>query len=223
MQKNFKQKSIWIIEDNDQDINGYRDALDLHYHTHFFQSICEYESELVAEEQKKPDLVLVDLILPDGDFLSYLSENSKKFDHPFIVVSMVQDLDALRFCFQEGASDYILKPLKKGEILAKVEKAIEQQLPKVNESRLSYEVQVGDLVVGGLTAKQHKMLLHFLENDQQVATREGLLSSVWSDCSVHPKTLDVHLYNLRRKLHAYGLMIRSHGNGEWILMSSRIK
>ena len=61
-----------------------------------------------------------------------------------------------------------------------------------------------------------------MDSSDRCISRTDILEKVWGKTSVHPKTVDVHLYNLRRKLHAYGYMIRSDGGGKWSLLSDRI-
>lgn len=214
MGQSYKQKSIWIIDNEGEASHQYREVLDLHYHTNYFKGINDYQNKLLENSSHTPDLTLIDMLEPDSKVFSCLTQNNKRTDTPFIVVSHLHDLDVLRFCFQEGACDYILKPLRNGEILAKIEKAIESTNGKrSNETRLNYDIQVDDIIVDGLTAIQHKIMTYFLSDSKWKASRDGLLAAVWTDSNVHPKTLDVHLYNLRRKLHGHGLMIRSQGNG----------
>ncbi|MBT3583601.1 MAG: hypothetical protein HN509_01735 [Halobacteriovoraceae bacterium] len=76
--------------------------------------------------------------------------------------------------------------------------------------------------VENLTAKQRKLLNLFLENLERTVNRGQILEKIWGGDSVNPKTVDVHLYNLRRKLHPYGYIIRSEGGGFWSLLSDRI-
>ncbi len=84
-------------------------------------------------------------------------------------------------------------------------------------------VIVDGVEIEGLTTKQTQLVGLFLKEDNRTVTRQSILENVWGKTNVHPKTVDVHLYNLRRKLHGYGLMIRSDGGGRWSLLSDRIK
>jgi DNA-binding response OmpR family regulator len=168
-------------------------------------------------------MVIADLMLNDGNFLSFLSNEFHGRlggEVPFIIVSSDDDIESLRLCFKEGANDYMTKPFKKNELLVKVETILK------NKNRFGRsvkpEISIDGNVIDGLTAKQQKLLKLFLDQSSRVIDRQMILSKVWGDTIVHPKTIDVHLYNLRRKLHPYGYMIKSLGKGEWALLSDRL-
>ena len=76
--------------------------------------------------------------------------------------------------------------------------------------------------IESLTSKQKQLLSLFLSSPGRVVSRDDILEQVWGDTSVHPKTVDVHLYNLRRKLNEFGYIIRSEGGGRWSLISDKI-
>ena len=221
-QKFAHKKEIWILEDDETCIHLYRQILDLRYKTRYFEKIKQFQQELtnMTPEDAIPSLVIADLLLSDGNFLDFLSEDGhhKMIDIPFIVVSSIDDIDALRFCFNEGALDYLTKPFKKNEILVKVENKL-----KGNTGRgIFTHEDVSSLMVDGkkiknLTGKEMQLLALFLNSLDRTVQREEILEKAWGGTTVHPKTVDVHLYNLRRKIFPYGFIIKSEGRGRWTL------
>lgn len=77
-------------------------------------------------------------------------------------------------------------------------------------------------LLSGLTSKQKALIRLFLSSEEREVERHSILENVWGDLTIQPKTVDVHLYNLRRKIHPYGYLIRSEGGGRWKLLSERI-
>ena len=84
------------------------------------------------------------------------------------------------------------------------------------------EVYLDGQLLEGLTCKQKALIRLFLSSENRTIKREKILEKVWGDKTIKPKTVDVHLYNLRRKIHPYGYLIRSEGGGCWKLLSERI-
>lgn len=218
-----ENKSIWILEDDKGCQFVYEQILDFRYNTTYLDSISELREKVSSmDEKSKPALVIADLVLKDGNFLNFLSTDSsdKMFDIPFIVVSSIDDIDALRFCFNEGALDYLTKPFKKNELLVKIENALSNQQKAFVEYEKSV-LTIDGVKVEGLTSKQTQLLSLFANSQNRIVNRNDILEKVWGDTTVHPKTVDVHLYNLRRKLHPYGYFIRSEGGGMWSLRRDR--
>lgn len=222
----LSDKEIWVLEDDKGCLFVYEQTLDHRYVTKYFETLDSFSKalELVSrEEAAGPALVIADLMLSDGNFLNFLtnSENTKLITMPFIVVSSIDDIDALRFCFKEGALDYLTKPFKKNELLVKIENVLSGSSRPRPVEGASKSIDIGGVQITNLTSKQIQLLNLFLKSEDRSISRQDILERVWGDTTVHPKTVDVHLYNLRRKLHGYGFLIRSDGGGRWSLMSDR--
>lgn len=222
-------KTIWILEDDKGCQFVYEQTLDHRYDTRYFDRIDDFAVALKDvyqnDKTKLPKMIVADLMLSDGNFLTYLTDSEKEiFDIPFIIVSSVDDIDALRFCFKEGALDYLTKPFKKNELLVKIENVLSgvNRPRPVSEDGLTKTLDLDGQEVKGLTTKQMQLLSLFINSNDRSVTRHDILDKVWRDTSVHPKTVDVHLYNLRRKVHEYGYLIRSDGGGRWSLLPERL-
>lgn len=216
-------KLVWILEDDPGCVFVYQEILDIRFHTKYFDKIEDFNQAL-HERDEDPSLIIADLKLKDGCFLNYLSScnRTELYEIPFMVISSINDIDALRFCFDEGALDYLTKPFKKTEFIVKVERALNSTSKKYIREEpttpISIIEQFSEL---NLTNKEQNILKQFLDRDEgSHISREDLLESVWKDTTVHPKTLDVHLYNLRRKLNKKGIHIAAVDRGHWMLISN---
>tara|TARA_R110002072_G_scaffold534_7_gene4209 strand:+ start:104554 stop:105228 length:675 start_codon:yes stop_codon:yes gene_type:complete len=216
------KNKLWILEDDKGCQFVYEQILNHDFDISYFDNIKNFRDS-IKRKKELPAMVIADLMLTDGNFLNYLTQEVHEElgnEIPFIVVSSSDDIDTLRECFKQGANDYITKPFKKNELLVKVETILRGN--KSLTKSLKPKVTIDGKVIEGLTQKQIKLVELFLNNEERVVEREDMVVAVWGDTVVHHKTLDVHLYNLRRKLHPYGFMIKSIGGGKWTLLSDRI-
>jgi len=227
---NEKLPNIWILEDDKGCQFVYDQILKNDFCMTYFENIKKFQDSFKqyceSESEHAPVLIIADLMLNDGNFLSFLSNefHGKLGDSniPFIIVSSDDDIESLRLCFKEGANDYMTKPFKKNELLVKVETILRGR--KSIGRTVKPQISIDGQTITGLTSKQQRLLNLFIENNtERVIDRDMILDKVWGNTAVHPKTIDVHLYNLRRKLHPFGFMIKSLGSGQWILMADRIQ
>ncbi len=216
-------KEIWILEDDKGCQFVYEQTLDHRYKTRYFTKIADFQEALSSTEHN-PALIIADLMLDDGNFMTYLndSKDNRLVVTPFIIVSSIDDIDALRFCFMEGALDYLTKPFKKNELIVKIENILSGSAKQTNSVQSHKTMNLDGHEIESLTSKQKQLLSLFLSSPGRVVSRDDILEQVWGDTSVHPKTVDVHLYNLRRKLNEFGYIIRSEGGGRWSLISDKI-
>ncbi len=222
--------NIWILEDDKGCQFVYDQILKNDFNMTYFENIKKFQDSFKDHCEKMTDkapvLIIADLMLNDGNFLSFLTnEFHGKLggdNIPFIIVSSDDDIESLRLCFKEGANDYMTKPFKKNELLVKVETILRGR--KSIGRTVRPQIAIDGQTIDGLTSKQQRLLTLFLkENPERVVDRDMILDKVWGNTAVHPKTIDVHLYNLRRKLHPFGFMIKSLGSGKWVLMADRIQ
>lgn len=164
------------------------------------------------------DLILLDIGLPDGDGLSFLSQMNEApyAQTPVIIITGKNDISSKVTAFSSGAEDFITKPFDpielKARVLAKLKK-IEQiksqsDLIKIGDLKiipskqkvvLMYEQEQIPL---DLTTLEFKLLLVLAKQPEQVYSREKLLSEVWGDdLSVTTRSVDTHIAHLRKKIH----------------------
>ncbi len=167
---------------------------------------------------QKPDLVILDLMLPGVDGLDVCKEIRKSSNVPLIMLSArVDEVDRV-LGLEIGADDYVTKPFSPRELLARVKAVLrraayvpspdEQQvlnLPGLAISRISREVLVGEQRID-LTPKEFDLLWYLASNRNRVFTREQLLEQVWAYQEFYgdERTVDQHIKRLRRKIEANG-------------------
>ena len=172
-------------------------------------------------EMQLPDLVLLDLMLPEEDGISILKKlrnDPKTKKMPIILLTAKSSEYEKVMGLENGADDYVAKPFSMMELLARV-KALLRRVEKddddsivvgslsVNKTR--HEVKVnGENVT--LTLKEFDLLCLLMENKGKVLTRDQLLNSVWGyEFDGENRTVDVHIRTLRQKLGVCGEYIET--------------
>ena len=172
-------------------------------------------------ETQLPDLVLLDLMLPEEDGISILKKlrnDPKTKKMPIILLTAKSSEYDKVMGLENGADDYVAKPFSMMELLARV-KALLRRVEKddddsivvgslsVNKTR--HEVKVNGEVVT-LTLKEFDLLCLLVENKGKVLTRDQLLNSVWGyEFDGESRTVDVHIRTLRQKLGVCGDLIET--------------
>jgi two-component system, OmpR family, KDP operon response regulator KdpE len=167
---------------------------------------------LIEAGTRKPNLIILDLGLPDGDGIDFIRDVREWSTVPIIVLSArVGEADKIK-ALDAGADDYLTKPFGSGELLARVRATLRRQrLPASNENGL---VQFGDVTVdlrerlvtkGGnnvhLTPTEYRLLTALLNNAGRVVTNPQLLREVWGPShSESGHYLRVYMGHLRQKL-----------------------
>jgi DNA-binding response OmpR family regulator len=213
------RQRIAIIEDDTYCRFVYEDILSERYDIVFYESLSDFKKVNWQDFCAQYDLFIVDLFLSDGSFVDYLSNSGDLKDlakMPFIIVSVNDEVEMLRLCFEYGAIDYLTKPFNKNQLLIKIEhffsqKAEHQQTQPNQEFKLDHyhmTLSSGDRQFQNLTPKEFNILSLLLDAPSRRLTRENIYESLWNSSKVSAKTIDVHLSNLRRKIQTSGLTIR---------------
>lgn len=173
--------------------------------------------ELYANLAHAPDMILLDLMLPDEDgftILGKLKADLTWYDIPVIILTArTSEIDKVTG-LEAGADDYITKPFGVMELLSRI-KAV---LRRVQKTPVNNSVVFGKLTVDlpkrrvdyagidvPLTYKEFEVLSFLLQNQTIVVTRERLMERVWGyDYEGETRTLDMHIKTLRQKLEQAG-------------------
>lgn len=215
-------KMIWILEDNEGCNEVYEEILGHRYTLRMFDSLSKIVETLkTVQSTDLPDIFLTDLRLGDGNFLMAINDDALKLilKVPFLVVSSIDDIDALRFCYEQGAMDYLVKPFNNTELLIKVERTL-QKIERMQEQKIlnPFELKKLGKKFNDLTLKESLIFSLFMNSVDSKVTRSEILDRVWEGVTVQNKTVDVHLHNLRKKISGQGMDIRSSSAGEWTLV-----
>ena len=203
---------IYCVEDDD-DI---RELMLYTLRTTGFEAQGFPNSELFwqAMEQVKPDLILLDIMLPGSDGLSSLEELRAKKSSESIPVIMATakgtEFDKVKG-LDMGADDYLVKPFGMMEMISRIKAVLRRTQSHVQEDKtltigsISLDVQnytvKKDNKVIHLTLKEFELFALLMKNPNRVFTRQELLNQVWGEHFVgETRTLDVHIGTLRTKL-----------------------
>lgn len=176
-------------------------------------------------QNKKPDIVLLDIMLPDMDGLEILKKMKNTPDYKKIPVIMVTakttEIDKVKG-LDLGADDYISKPFGIMELISRVKALLRRTLNLEEEKVLSYESVVMDVEKRAvyvnndaveLTYKEFELLKLLLQNSGIVLRREVIMDRVWgTEFEGESRTLDMHIKTLRQKLGEGGAIIKTIRN-----------
>ena len=165
-------------------------------------------------ERVEPDLVLLDLTLPDGDGRDVCRALRRDSDVPIVMLTARgSELDRV-VGLEMGADDYVVKPFSGAEVVSRIRAVLRRSRSDAAGGRFEPAFAVGDLEIDvaartatlageplELTRKEFDLLAELARNAGRVVTREDLMSRVWDvNWFGSTKTLDVHIGALRRKL-----------------------
>lgn len=212
-------KEIWILEDMEEIWPVYDNALsEEHYKLKFFPCFDNFAKAYNQYEEKNyPDLILADITLDNSNFFQKLNESDLTLSTPYLVVSNSKDIQTIRMAFEAGAIDYLIKPINENELIAKAEKHLLYFQEKNQETSKSLEALNLDL--SEFTNKEIRIIESFNIKPEKTLHRREIVKLIWKNINIHPNTLDVHIYNLRKKLKTFGYGIKSIGNGLFMFIT----
>jgi len=178
------------------------------------QTASDGKIAMTILEKRIPDLVVLDLMLPEVDGLSLTRWLRERSNVPIIMLTARrEEIDRIAG-LEMGADDYVVKPFSPQELVSRVRAVMRrikrEQAPAESESPLSF----GDLVINALsrtvtisgedvplTAKEFDMLHLLAQHPKQVYTREQLLDRIWGGAEyIDPGTVTVHIRRVREKI-----------------------
>lgn len=216
--------TVWIIEDDPGIQVVYEEMLGELYELRIFENIEDFSTALKDPGQKKIALLIADIRLPKISFLSYLKSDYKDQIKkiPYVVVSSLSDADILKFCYEQGASDFIVKPFTRGEILTKVDRALSQAdemtVPTIELDSATLTVKANGEVSQSLTSKEFQIITMVYGGPGHSITKDEIMKVIWGDAKKETKALDVHLANLRKKIAILGIDVRYRHPGKYVLL-----
>lgn len=184
--------------------------------------VDKVEDLFSAINSKVPDLIIMDKDCYDGkeqDVLDELRRDGRTMSTPIMIVSADSDEISKAAMLDDGADDYMVKPVGALEFVARVRALIRRSKP----TTLTERYEIGNLVlddgahcvkVGNnevlLTFKEYELLKFLLRNKGTVVTRGKLIDTVWGfDYTGESRTVDMHIKTLRQKLGSAGSYIKT--------------
>ena len=170
------------------------------------------QAAVTAFQQKAPDLVLLDIMLPKMDGWQVCREIRKTSSAPIIMLTAKGETEDKVTGLEGGADDYIVKPFEMKEVLARIHAVLrrtggeeEQTEKKLSFDKLVINLDSYELLVDGKRVdtppKELELLYHLASAPNRVFTRNQLLDEVWGfDYFGDSRTVDVHIKRLREKL-----------------------
>jgi len=221
--KTKDKKTVFVVED-EPDILALI-AINLQKSGYDVEEYTEAGPMLKTLEKRTPDMIILDLMLPDHDGLDVcktLKKSDLYSDIPIIMVTAKTEEFDVVLGLELGADDYIPKPFSPRELVARVKAVLRRG--KTTAGRTSKQISVGDMVtidtskyevrVQGekvqLTSTEFMILKMLSEKPGWVYSREKILDLLWGDeKDVFDRTVDVHIKNLRDKLGPAGPLIKN--------------
>lgn len=207
-------KKILVVDDE----KPIADILQFNLKKEGYEVHCAYDGNEALEkvEQVKPDLILLDIMLPQRDGMEVCREVRKKYEMPIIMLTAKDSEIDKVLGLELGADDYVTKPFSTRELIARVKANLRrhQHAASQTEEETTNEIAVGSLVIHPdayivskrgetieLTHREFELLHYLAKHIGQVMTREHLLQTVWGyDYYGDVRTVDVTVRRLREKI-----------------------
>lgn len=212
---------IYILED-DENIRKLI-VYTLQSHDYKFRGFDRPSEFWASLKSTKPELLLLDIMLPEEDGISILKKIRQSPLLKSIPVIMLTAKDTefdVVTGLDAGADDYVTKPFGMMALVSRIKAVLRRyekteevsEILEVNDLKIDitkHEVYVKDHQVF-LTVKEFDLLVLLIQNRSKVMTREQLLDSVWKiDADIESRTVDVHIKTLRQKLETAGELIET--------------
>ncbi len=174
-----------------------------------FEAVTGNEG-IIAAASYSPSLILLDLGLPDADGAEILKKLREWYNKPIIILSVRSAEDDIIHALDNGANDYLTKPFRSGELLARIRSALRLTTTPGNESLLTFGTLTIDLAkhlvkknneIIKLTSTEFSLLALLAKNAGKVLTHQFILKEVWGQHYIgQTQYLRVFVAQLRKKL-----------------------
>lgn len=184
----------------------------LQTHAYFVRQAITAKDGLIMAANHPPDLILLDLGLPDESGHTVLKKLRQWYTKPIIILSVLKSEEDIISALDNGANDYLSKPFRTGELLARIRSAIRSSAQDDGQSIFDF----GDLQIDlsartvkkknepvKLTTTEYALLAMLVRNEGKVVTHQFLLRAIWGPGYINQSQyLRVYIAQLRKKLEA---------------------
>lgn len=203
-------RRILVVEDNPEILLNVR--LGLQRSGFDVTTAGDGRAALSSFAAARPDLVVLDLLLPDMEGIDLCYRFREMEGPPIIMLTSLDSVSDRVEGLRAGADDYLVKPFAMAELVARIEAVLRRS--GSNSSQIEYEDLVIDLDAHevwrsgdavNLTPTEFDLLVFLARRTNRVVTRQIISSALWPlDDDIDDNLLDAHLANLRQKLEAHG-------------------
>jgi len=189
-----------------------RDLLSEYLHNNNYRVLlAENQRQALDKMKQNPELVLLDVMLPDGSGLHLTEIFQRSYSHiPVLLISANGESDDIIEGLKKGADDYLPKPFDPLELLLRIQAILRRVKPNSVKNVFSFgefsfdsatlSLQKNKQVVS-LTKTEKLLLLHFLNHPNQCLNRQQLMNAISTDdLNVFDRSIDIHVTRLRKKI-----------------------
>lgn len=209
MLKENKNHTILVIDDDTDILKVLKANLELHKYTvATAESWTEGQKTISA---RKPDLLILDLMLPDGDGVEICRSLRKQYPSlPIIMLTAKDKISDKVIGLESGADDYVVKPFETLELIARIKACLRRAKPSEEEritignlhidyKRRIVKVKNKEII---LTPKEYDLLCLLISSRGSVLSREEIKNHLWKDSKIYSwsRVIDVHIQHLRQKI-----------------------
>ncbi len=201
-------KRLLVVDDDPDILRVLKANLELYGYDALLADRWAAAQDVLSREL--PDLIILDLMLPDGDGLEICSRLKGQYPKlPIIMLTAKDRVSDKVTGLESGADDYIVKPFETLELVARVKACLRRSAPPENRTTigdLSVDFKARTVTVRGktadLTPKEYDLLCLFLAHRSEVITREFIRKSIWRSSKLYSwsRVIDVHIQHLRQKI-----------------------
>jgi DNA-binding response OmpR family regulator len=205
-------KRILILDNDIDQISYYKSLLGKLYKVESVNKLFDLERH--RDQIDEVDCLIADIYLIDGNFVDWLDQVNPRITEmiPVIVASSEDDLNILRKSYDLGIAEYLIKPFNTNDLLIKLERIFTNKNGNMSSGQVLFE---------NLTVIENKIFSVLLKYQGETVERDDLYKLIWKNVQVSPKTLDVHLSNLRKKTNETPWLIENAGSG-WKLIKKTL-
>jgi DNA-binding response OmpR family regulator len=203
------KNDILVVDDNPDILTVLKANLQLHgFEVRVAESCAQAQERL---EERVPDLVVLDRILPDGDGVDLCAEwKNLHLQLPVILLTARDQVSDKVLGLDSGADDYVVKPFEPLELIARIRACLRRVKPLKKE-----KITVGEIDIDrssmkvtrrgeplSLTPKEYQLLCLFAEHPGEVLSRDVIRRHLWKDRQIYSwsRVIDVHVQHLRQKV-----------------------
>ena len=203
-------KRILAVDDDVDILKVLKANLELHNYEVVTADTWQKAQEVLSLSH--PDLILLDVMLPDGDGIEICRELRKKRARvPIIMLTARDKISDKVMGLESGADDYVVKPFETLELIARIKACLRRVKSPVEDE----QVQVGNIKINykkrlvtvsekrvDLTPKEYNLLCFLVNHRGEALSRDSIRKNIWKDSHIYSwsRVIDVHIQHLRQKI-----------------------